>query len=851
MSEKNPDVLGKSPTQPTVGSTPEVASPSDVYAESFALQTEDVLAPEGLTLAPTTSETAPLVSTKEGEGSIVGVEELKKNIEHTLDNTTELPPELAAKSKEELSALKEEAGATAEVIAALSPEQQEKVKWTFDNFGYKIEQGKNAAFGKIFSSVSNILGTESVASNQSKFGTAGRFLSALGDAYKERNEDLDRKMDIINETRQEKGTTTKMQKLGHTMQVVGGALRWGRIIKEATTWVGVTPLRVAQTVATVAETGTRVGKEARLKNEEVINQTRISEENLNAVERASAWEAYQDEHKDDEGGIEDNEASRAMACHEFTVNKAADEAWAIYARAQEKHKLDPKNKGEGNVSSEDLKRAYSEGLPEDILKRLAENPVPGDAHKGMQRIFRKHLEVEVGQMQRKLDAIEADASLTPTQKEKTKERYMEQWGNGKTLKDFDRMLTQQGTVDEWAMYLRYGTGVAKVASAALMGGSIKSLFGHVADTLAGWNAPAFGPLVASAGVDDVVKEIPSTKNPVESGAEAADAARDNFTEESIAHGAYLKYPEQRDAIAEQLGMTREELDKQFGITPQAKVVEGGFAGSGVLAQTPFEEDFTGSNALSDTKEIFAENVIAPSEKLNEYAVRSGDTMTAILKSKFPGITDAQIESLRGQDLTKFGISSGNLDKIEIDDKLDLNKFEEALKNGKDAAGETIKTTIEVFPNTAIPPEVPGGEDAELNSGGLETSQIMPSRILSELSVTEIANWPQNKPLPWPTSDIEARDLFGAVETTSRKDAESMKAFLGRYPNQEEFVSYSQVGKIDASMAYEMLLQMKQSPQSLDQIKELVRPIAEKILPETTPESASEMPLMPRGGITEA
>jgi hypothetical protein len=71
-----------------------------------------------------------------------------------------------------------------------------------------------------------------------------------------------------------------------------------------------------------------------------------------------------------------------------------------------------------------------------------------------------------------------------------------------------------------------------------------------------------------------------------------------------------------------------------------------------------------------------------SEALGAYAVKSGDTMTSILRGKFPGITDTQIENLRTQDLTKFGIKSGNLDKIGLTDKLDMGKIEEAIKAGK-------------------------------------------------------------------------------------------------------------------------------------------------------------------------
>ena len=123
-----------------------------------------------------------------------------------------VPEELRAKSPEELAELKAEAVIAASEVLKLTPEQQETAERGLANIGYTVEQSKNKVMGKAFAWVSQKFGDENLADTKGAKGMVGRYLAAFAGTYKERNEDLDRKMDLIEETRKEKGSSTKNAK---------------------------------------------------------------------------------------------------------------------------------------------------------------------------------------------------------------------------------------------------------------------------------------------------------------------------------------------------------------------------------------------------------------------------------------------------------------------------------------------------------------------------------------------------------------------------------------------------------------------------------------------------------------
>lgn len=148
-------------------------------------------------------------------------------------------------------------------------------------------------------------------------------------------------------------------------------------------------------------------------------------------------------------------AAQAEAFNAFAMEKAANEAWGIYNGAMTRAGTNEKGE-QFRVSSEDLEKAYEQRMPKDMLERLARAEGTDIGGGIMQRVFRKHLEFAAGRYQEKLDAIDAHVDWTPEQKFKTKEELLSRFGREARIRDFDRLISQQGVVDAAAMSLRYG-----------------------------------------------------------------------------------------------------------------------------------------------------------------------------------------------------------------------------------------------------------------------------------------------------------------------------------------------------------------------------------------------------------
>ncbi|PIR68348.1 hypothetical protein COU49_01365 [Candidatus Nomurabacteria bacterium CG10_big_fil_rev_8_21_14_0_10_35_16] len=134
------------------------------------------------------------------------------------------------------------------------------------------------------------------------------------------------------------------------------------------------------------------------------------------------------------------------------AEKAAEEAWQIYRNAI----VEDKNH---EVSAEGLKKAYIDKMPKDLLERLERDP--SVANGLVQRVVKWDLIKEIEQLNFNIKKIEDDTQLSPEKKENKKQMLREQERN---LMDYDRIITQYGTVDGFAMSARY----AKVAGKAVM-----------------------------------------------------------------------------------------------------------------------------------------------------------------------------------------------------------------------------------------------------------------------------------------------------------------------------------------------------------------------------------------------
>ena len=119
--------------------------------------------------------------------------------------------------------------------------------------------------------------------------------------------------------------------------LLGNVVRYGRIISDATGFSLASPLRYVMMGGMAFTRVAEAGKEARLKNEEVIERTRIQDADL-----------------------------------------ATKEAWNIYENAK-------KEAEDSNVSAEALKNAYLTNISQNLVKKLRE---PSIANGFLQKVLR-------------------------------------------------------------------------------------------------------------------------------------------------------------------------------------------------------------------------------------------------------------------------------------------------------------------------------------------------------------------------------------------------------------------------------------------------------------------------------
>jgi len=289
-------------------------------------------------------------------------------------------------------------------IENFSSEEKEKLGWGLATIGFKVEKAKNDFFATILNPTTK--------TNIDKKGTLGRFLNELYTGFKRDSENAEKKArEVMNKE--------KKHRFANVGFLAGNVLKYGRTIADLTGKSVASPLRyvmmAGMTTARVAE----AGKEARLKNEEVIEKTRIQD-----------------------------------------VELAAEEAWRIYNNAEAKT-------GKGNVSVEVLKNIYLSEMPKDLQKRLE---IPSTANKVIQRIVKRDVEGAVSRLNKKLDNIDNDSKLSTEQKEAKKQKLINKWK--KSLVDYDRIITQYGTVDGLAMAGRYAQTAGKAIVAAVMAETI-------------------------------------------------------------------------------------------------------------------------------------------------------------------------------------------------------------------------------------------------------------------------------------------------------------------------------------------------------------------------------------------
>ncbi len=221
------------------------------------------------------------------EKELAVLEENNKNIGEEAERsvgTSESEEEVM----QEVEASNEQAETERE-LENLTEDEREKIGWGLHNVGYKIEAIKDKVFESTYSKISERLNPNS---------TMGRFFSSLGDQFTEKGEGARNAILNIEDKRAQGDSTKVMEKLGNVGYLTGNLLKYGRIVTDAAGWTATSVYRSAMLGSIAAASGFDAAKEARLKNEEVIDKTRVQD-----------------------------------------MDKAADEAWAIHQSAMQKKEM--------------------------------------------------------------------------------------------------------------------------------------------------------------------------------------------------------------------------------------------------------------------------------------------------------------------------------------------------------------------------------------------------------------------------------------------------------------------------------------------------------------------------------
>lgn len=307
-------------------------------------------------------------------------------------------PEQAPQSeREEKAELKKE-------VKEMPEEKREKIGFGLKNMGFYAEELKNNFFSKAFKGASM---------RYDKKSTMGRWLESFSENYTKDAEKARKKMEKI-----EKG---KKQRFRNITSLTSNILRYGRVVTDVVGYTAGAPLRYVMMGGMFFSRGAEAAKEARLKNEEVIEKTRIHD-----------------------------------------IDEAFEESKKIYGQAQ----AEAVEAGEKNVSKDDLKKAYQQNIPEDLLKRLEKEAEPGIASGILQKAIKWDVRKSAEGIEKKIEKIESNEKLSSKEKKLRKEKIFNKYS--KHLDELDGMVSQYGAVDAMAMGAKYGETAAKTAVKAVM-----------------------------------------------------------------------------------------------------------------------------------------------------------------------------------------------------------------------------------------------------------------------------------------------------------------------------------------------------------------------------------------------
>jgi hypothetical protein len=286
----------------------------------------------------------------------------------------------------------------AEEIERMPEEKKKSFARGIANLGYISKEYKAKFFKKTLDKSAKISKEKSALH---------RFLTSYGEIYAKEAEDAEKK--------RKQAEMGKMQKASAVSMLAGNAIRIGRILYDVNY---ANPFRHVMAASMFIGKSSEAAKEARLKNEKVIEKTRIDDEK----------EAY-------------------------------EEAWKLHEAAR-------KEIGKNKPSMEALENAYKKFVAkEDLENRLAKNS-DGIAKSVIQKIISKDIEMTTKKISWKMEKIEKNKKLSDEEINRRQNKIIKKYE--KFLKDMDRIVTQAGTVDLVSYGAKRTEQFAKAVSFAMI-----------------------------------------------------------------------------------------------------------------------------------------------------------------------------------------------------------------------------------------------------------------------------------------------------------------------------------------------------------------------------------------------
>ncbi|MBL7154986.1 MAG: hypothetical protein ISS88_00570 [Candidatus Portnoybacteria bacterium] len=364
----------------------------------------------------------------------------------------ELTPEEVEKDLTPQEAEKEMFGEEWEITQKEIKEMPEQKKFQLgrglSNLGYASQEIKGRFFGGVL---------EKVSSLTKEKGAMNRFLNSYAEQYTKQVEQAKRA--------REKSYSGKLERGAGILRLGGNILRYGRILWDLNY---ANPLRHVMAASMLIGRTAEAAKEARFKNEEVIDKTRVKD-----------------------------------------IDAAAEEAWKIHQEAEKKAEAGKE------VSKEDLDRAYRDFLPEDLKKRLQENP-DGVASNIVRKVIQKDIEWSVKRIDKKLTKIEQNEKLSAEERELRKEQLLKR--QEKFLQELDGMVANAGTIDLIAYGCRMTEKTGKAVTIAMMIdtiGRLPQMLSSITENVGAEEIPEGGKVIRMPIIKEEVEVAELEKEEVE------------------------------------------------------------------------------------------------------------------------------------------------------------------------------------------------------------------------------------------------------------------------------------------------------------------------------------------------